>query len=113
MLMFVMVSIVAAQADWSLPVAGVVLALIAVRGVAKVAGIALANPGSGASWKQAFWVGCAMAPLSSIAMLIASNFVTASPLLGALIATVAVHAAGESSIPWMPEAFTGIEETQR
>ena len=29
-----------------------------------------ANPGSGASWKQAFWVGCAMSPLSSIALLI-------------------------------------------
>ncbi|RZL95221.1 MAG: sodium:proton exchanger [Variovorax sp.] len=128
MLMFVMVSIVAAQADWSLPVAGVVLALIAVRGVAKVSGIALANPGSGASWKQAFWVGCAMAPLSSIALLIASTFVTASPLLGALItqtalpailvmevlgaaiATLAIHAAGESSVPWMPEAFMSTTE---
>jgi NhaP-type Na+/H+ or K+/H+ antiporter len=50
MLMFVLVSIVAAQADWSRPVAGVVLGLIAVRAVAKVAGVALANPGSGASW---------------------------------------------------------------
>ena len=123
MLMFVLVSIVAAQGDWSLPVAGTVLALIGVRAVAKIAGVAIANPGSGASWKQAFWVGCTMAPLSSIALLIASNFATASPLLGAMItqialptillmeilgavlATVAIHLSGESSLPWTPEAF--------
>lgn len=123
MLMFVLVSIVAAQGDWSLPVAGIVLALIGVRAVAKIAGVAIANPGSGASWKQAFWVGCTMAPLSSIALLIASNFATASPLLGAMItqialptillmeilgavlATVAIHLSGESSRPWTPEAF--------
>lgn len=131
MLMFVMVSIVAAQGDWSLPVAGLVLALIAVRSVAKMGGIALASPGSGASWKQTFWVGCAMSPLSSVALLIASAFVSASPLLGALVtqtalpailvmevlgavmATIAIHAAGESSIHWTPEAFSGREDTQR
>lgn len=131
MLMFVLVSIVAAQADWSLPVASVVLTMIGVRAVTKVAGVAIANPGSGASWKQAFWVGCAMSPLSSIAMLITSAFVSASPLLGAMItqialpaillmevlgaviATVAIHAAGESSKPWLPEAFGSVEDTQR
>jgi len=131
MLMFVLVSIVAAQADWSLPVASVVLSVIGVRALAKIAGVAIANPGSGASWKQAFWVGCAMSPLSSIALLITSAFVTASPLLGAMItqialpaillmevlgavlATVAIHGAGESSRPWTPEAFGTVEETQR
>ncbi|HEY2254479.1 MAG TPA: cation:proton antiporter, partial [Variovorax sp.] len=131
MLMFVLVSIVAAQADWSLPVASVVLTMIGVRAVAKVAGVAIANPGSGASWKQALWVGCAMSPLSSIALLIASAFVTASPLLGAMItqialpaillmevlgaviATIAIHGAGESSRPWTPEAFGSLEDTQR
>ncbi|WP_174259900.1 cation:proton antiporter [Variovorax sp. PBL-E5] len=131
MLMFVLVSIVAAQADWSLPVASVVLAVIGVRAFAKIAGVAIANPGSGASWKQAFWVGCAMSPLSSIALLITSSFVAASPLLGtmitqialpaillmevlgAVLATIAIHGAGESSIPWTPEAFGIIEETQR
>ncbi|RZI96916.1 MAG: sodium:proton exchanger [Variovorax sp.] len=131
MLMFVLVSIVAAQADWSLPVASVVLAVIGTRFVAKIAGVAIANPGSGASWKQALWVGCAMSPLSSIALLIASGFVTASPLLGAMItqvalpaillmevlgavlATIAIHGAGESSRPWTPEAFSGAEETIR
>ena len=120
MLMFVLVSTVAAQADWSAPVAGVVLALIAVRLVAKATGVALGNVGSGASWKQALWVGCAMTPMSSIALLIASQFVVASPstgyqiasvalpaillmeVLGAVIATVAIYRAGESSKPWAP-----------
>ncbi|HYN63117.1 MAG TPA: cation:proton antiporter, partial [Candidatus Limnocylindrales bacterium] len=131
MMMFVLVSIVAAQADWSYPVASVVLGLIGVRALAKIAGVALANPGSGASWKQAFWLGCAMAPLSSIALLMTSTFVTASPLLGhmitqialpaillmelfgAMLATVAIYGARENSRPWTPEAFGGVEETQR
>jgi Kef-type K+ transport system membrane component KefB len=120
MLMFVLVSLVAAQADWSGPVAGVVVALIAARAVAKIAGVALANPGSGASWRQALWVGCAMAPMSSVALLITSQFVASSPLLGpmiarvalpaillmevlgAVIATIALYRAGESSKPWEP-----------
>ncbi len=131
MMMFVLVSIVAAQADWSYPVASVVLGMIGVRALAKVAGVALANPGSGASWRQAFWLGCAMAPLSSIALLMTSTFVTASPLLGtliaqialpaillmevfgAVIATVAMYGARENSRPWTPEAFGGAEEMQR
>ncbi len=131
MMMFVLVSIVAAQADWSFPVASVVLGLIGVRALAKIAGVALANPGSGASWKQAFWLGCAMAPLSSIALLMTSTFVTASPLLGhmitqialptillmelfgATLATAAIYGARENSRPWTPEAFGGVEETQR
>jgi Kef-type K+ transport system membrane component KefB len=132
MLMFVLVSTVAAQADWSLPVAGVVLAMIGVRAAAKIAGVAIANPGSGASWKQAFWVGCAMSPLSSIALLITSAFVTASPalgamiaqitlpaillmeVLGAVIATIAIHGAAESSQHWFPQALRATtEDTQR
>jgi Kef-type K+ transport system membrane component KefB len=120
MLMFVLVSTVAAQADWSGPVVGVVLALIVVRLVAKALGVALGNVGSGASWRQALWVGCAMTPMSSIALLIASQFVVASAstgqliarialptillmeVLGAVIATVAIYRAGESSKPWAP-----------
>jgi len=108
-----------------------VLAVIGVRLVTKISGVAIANPGSGASWKQAFWVGCAMTPLSSIALLIASNFASASPLLGtmitqvalpsillmevmgAVLATVAIHAVGESSVPWTPQAFSTTEDTQR
>jgi Kef-type K+ transport system membrane component KefB len=131
MLMFVLVAMVAAQADWSLPVAGIVLAVIAVRAFAKMAGVAIANPGTGTSWTQALWVGCAMSPLSSIALLIASAFTTASPLLGAMItqvalpaillmelfgavlATLAIYGAGESSRPWRPAGFGTVEDTQR
>ncbi|MCO5110266.1 MAG: cation:proton antiporter [Burkholderiaceae bacterium] len=122
MLMFVLVSTVAAQADWSGPVAGVVLALIVVRLVAKALGVAVGNAGSGSSWLQALWVSCAMTPMSAIALLIASQFVLASPstghliarvalpaillmeVLGAVIATVAIYRAGESSKPWAPLA---------
>ncbi len=126
MLMFVLVSTVAAQADWSAPVAGLVLAVIGARALAKVAGVALANPGSGASWRQALWTGCAMSPMSSVALLIASQFVAASPLLGAqitrialpaillmellgaVIATIALYRAGESSKPWQVMPLPGI-----
>ena len=34
-------------------------------------------------------------------------------VLGAVLATVAIHGAGESSRPWTPEAFGIAEETQR
>ena len=118
MLMFVLVSVVAAQADWSGPVTGLVLALVAARSLAKTVGVALGNFGSGASWKQALWVGCAMSPMSSVALLLVSQFVSASgPLgreigsialpaillmevLGAVLATIAIYGARENSRPW-------------
>jgi Kef-type K+ transport system membrane component KefB len=118
MLMFVLVSVVAAQADWSGPVAGVVVALIATRMLAKIVGVGLGNVGSGASWRQALWVGCAMSPMSSVALLLVSQYVQASTslgpqiagialptiltmeILGAILATVAIYRAGESSRPW-------------
>ena len=119
MLMFVLVSTVAAQGQWSAPVAGSVLALIVVRLAAKAVGVGLGNVGSGASWRQALWVGCAMTPMSAIALLVASQFVQASAdtgeliarialpailvmeLLGAVIAAFAIYRAGESSKPWL------------
>jgi Kef-type K+ transport system membrane component KefB len=118
MLMFVLVSVVAAQADWSGPVAGVVIALIAARMLAKIIGVGLGNVGSGASWRQALWVGCAMSPMSSVVLLLVSQYVQASTslgpqiagialptiltmeILGAILATVAIYRAGESSRPW-------------
>ncbi|MDF1486129.1 cation:proton antiporter [Ramlibacter sp. H39-3-26] len=118
MLMFVLVSTVAAQGDWNAPVAGMVLALIAVRVAAKAVGVGIGNVGSGASWRQAFWVSCAMSPMSSIALLIASQFMVAAPatgamiarialpaillmeVLGAVLATAAIYRAGESAKPW-------------
>lgn len=120
MLMFVLVSVVAAQADWSRPVASLVVALVVVRMVTKVAGVALGNIGSGTSWKQGLWVGCTMSPMSSVALLLVSQYVAASPsiggqvaiialpaillmeMLGAVLATVALYRAGECSKPWSP-----------
>ncbi len=117
MLMFVLVSVVAAQADWGGPVATLVAALVGVRVLAKIVGVALGNVGSGASWQQALWVGCAMLPMSSVALLLVSTFMLASPLLGkqiasialpvillmevlgAVLASVAIRRAGENSQP--------------
>ena len=121
MLMFVLVSVVAAQADWSRPVAGLVIVLVVARMIAKIAGVSLGNAGSGTSWKQGFWVGCAMSPMSSVALLLVSQYVAASgpigrqvamiglpaillmEMLGAVMATVALYRAGECSRPWAPQ----------
>jgi Kef-type K+ transport system membrane component KefB len=118
MLMFVLVSVVAAQADWSGPVAGLVTALVVARALAKIVGVAVGNVGSGSSWTQALWVGCAMSPMSSVALLLASQFVASSiavgpriasialpaillmEVLGAVVATFALYRAGETSMPW-------------
>ncbi|MES2363197.1 MAG: cation:proton antiporter [Pseudomonadota bacterium] len=130
MLMFVLVSVVAAQADWRGPVAGLVVALIVARALAKIVGVALGNAGSGASWKQALWVGCAMSPMSSIVLLLVSQFVSAAPtlgrqiasvalpaillmeVLGAVLATVAIYRAGESSRPWSPGSRANLKESK-
>ena len=124
MLMFVLVSVVAAQADWSRPVAGLVIGLVLVRMAAKVAGVALGNVGSGTSWRQGLWVGCAMSPMSSVALLLVSQYVDASgvigrqvamvalpaillmEILGAVLATLALYRAGECSRPWSPVVRT-------
>jgi Kef-type K+ transport system membrane component KefB len=124
MLMFVLVSVVAAKADWNPSVAGLVVALVVTRSACKIAGVELANWGSGTSWRQAFWVGCAMSPMSSIALLLVSQFVSSSmslgpriasivlpailmmEILGAIIATFAVYRAGESARPWEPQVET-------
>ena len=117
MLMFVLVSVVAAQADWDGPVAALVAVLVVVRILAKIIGVAIGNLGSGSSWQQALWVGCAMSPMSSVALLLVSTFVVASPMLGkeiagialpaillmevlgAVLASMAITRAGESSRP--------------
>ena len=120
-LMFVLVSTVAAQEQWNVAVAGSVLALAAVRLVAKTLGVGLANPGSGASWRQALWTSGAMTPMSGVALLVASGFMVAAPetgtliaqvalptillmeVLGAVITTFALYGAGESLKPWTPQ----------
>lgn len=121
MLMFVLVSVVAAKAEWNPAVAGLVLVLVLARGAAKIFGISLANWRSGTSWKQAFWTGCAMFPMSSVALLMVSQFVASSltlgpriasialpaillmEILGAIIATFAIYRAGESLKPWLQQ----------
>lgn len=118
MLMFVLVSVVAAKADWNPAVAGLVALLVAARAVAKIAGVSAANWGSGIDLRQAFWTGCAMSPMSSVALLLVSQFVASSltlgpriasialpaillmEVLGAIIATLAIYKAGEASRPW-------------
>jgi Kef-type K+ transport system membrane component KefB len=123
MLMFVLVSVVAAKADWNPALAGLVGAVVAARLVAKVFGVSLANWGSGTSWRQAIWTGFAMSPMSSIALLLVSQFVASSmtlgpriasialpaillmEIVGAIIATFAIYKAGESSKPWEPQGL--------
>lgn len=118
MLMFVLVSVVAAKAEWNPAVVGLVAAFVVARGVAKMAGVSLANFGSGTSWRQAIWTAAAMSPMSSIALLLVSQFVASSmtigpriasialpailimEILGAIIATFAIYRAGESLKPW-------------
>jgi Kef-type K+ transport system membrane component KefB len=91
-----------------------VLGVVAVRLLAKVLGTVLASPGSGLRLSQALWTGCAMSPMSSVALLLASQFALASQahgavitgvalpcillmeVVGAVIATVALRRAGES-----------------
>lgn len=116
MLMFVLVSTIAAQASWSGAVTITVLALIVARLLAKAVGVGVGNIGTGASWRQAVWVACAMTPMSGVALLIASQFAQAAPeaaqtitgtalpaillleLLGAVLATLALRRAGEGSL---------------
>lgn len=115
MLMFVLVSVVAAKAEWNPAVASLVLVLVAARATAKVMGVAAANWGSGIGWRQAFWTGCAMSPMSSVSLLLVSQFVASSlalgpaiasvalpaillmEVLGAIVATLAIYRAGESA----------------
>jgi Kef-type K+ transport system membrane component KefB len=126
MLMFVLVSVVAAKAEWNPAVAGLVATLVLARGVAKIVGVEAANWRSGTNWRQAFWTGCAMSPMSSVALLLVSQFVASSPalgqriagialpsillmeVLGAIIATIAIHRARESSRPLAEENVNGV-----
>ncbi|MBE2264512.1 MAG: cation:proton antiporter [Burkholderiaceae bacterium] len=118
MLMFVLVSTVAAQGHWNREIALLVLAMLAARTLARTTTLCAASFGSGMRLRQAFWTGCAMSPMSSVALLMASGYAAASPrlgpaisaialpsilvmeVLGAIIATLALRRAGESSRPW-------------
>ncbi|HSI54072.1 MAG: cation:proton antiporter [Ramlibacter sp.] len=127
MLTFVLVSVIAAQAPWNPAVVGLVAALVLARMAAKVLGVGVANWGTGTSWRQAFWTGCAMAPMSSVALLLVQQFMTSSltlgpriasialpaillmEVLGAILATVAIYRSGESSNPLSSEGAAGMQ----
>lgn len=89
-LMFVLVSLMAAQADWSRGITWAALALIAVRLLAKVVSLLVTSAGSGMALRKSFWVGIAMVPMSSVALLLTSQFVDASHSIGAQVAAIAL-----------------------
>lgn len=133
MLMFVLVSLMAVQADWQPGLLGIALALIAVRAGAKVASLLLTSWRSGMAPRQTLWVGAALVPMSAVALLLTSQFVVAShsvgsqvadialpvilvtELLGAMLLAVALRRAGEARPrAWPSERapLTGEEESR-
>ncbi|MFN4003100.1 MAG: cation:proton antiporter [Hylemonella sp.] len=113
-LLFVLVSMAAAQAPWAWEAWSLMAALVLARTLAKAAAIALGGWGSGASIRQALWTAAAMWPMSAVALLLVSQFVEFAPepgvrvaaialplilfmeVLGALMATLALQRAGEA-----------------
>lgn len=114
-LMLVLVSLVAAHADWSLPVFSLVAAMALARTAAKMTAIGVGSFGSGATLRQSLWTACAIWPMSAVALLLVSQFSAFAPvtgaqiaalalplillmeLLGALMCTVALRRSGEAS----------------
>ena len=92
MLMFVLVSSMAAQADWGGALGRATLALIGARLAAKVASVALTGPASALSLRQSLWTGLALMPMSAVALLLTSQFVVAAPTIGARVAAIALPA---------------------
>lgn len=89
-LMFVLVSAMAAQADWTGAITWAALALIVVRAGAKVLSLLATGFGSGMALRQSLWVGAALLPMSSVALLLTSQFVVASHSVGSQVAAVAL-----------------------
>jgi len=120
--MFVLVSAMAVGGDWNLASLGAALALIVVRAGAKVASLVITAPGTGMALRQTLWVGAAMVPMSAVALLLTSQFVSAShsvgaqvaaialpvilitELLGAVMVSVTLVRAGEAQAPWRGQA---------
>ena len=92
MLTFVMVAVLAAQAEWRPGVTGLVAAYVVARGLGAVLGMLIANRGSGTTWRQALLTGWALSPMSSIALLLVLQFMSASLTLGPRIASIALPA---------------------
>jgi Kef-type K+ transport system membrane component KefB len=116
-LMFMLVSMAAAQAGWNWGAWSLIAALALARALAKLAAIGLAGIGSGASLRQALWTAGAMWPMSAVALLLVSQFAEFAPsigmpvaaialplillmeVLGALMAMLALQRAGEAGRP--------------
>ena len=88
--MFVLVSAMAVRGDWGAASFGAALALIAVRAGAKVASLLLTGFGTGMAPRQTLWVGAAMVPMSAVALLLTSQFVSASHGVGQQVAAIAL-----------------------
>ena len=89
-LMFVLVSMAAAQAEWDWQAWSLIAALILARALAKLVAIGLAGIGSGASPKQALWTASAMWPMSAVALLLVSQFAIFAPEIGSQVAAIAL-----------------------
>lgn len=89
-LMFVLVSSMAAQADWNLSIAWAVVVLIVVRALAKMVSLVATGFGTGISLKKSLWVSGALLPMSSVALLLTSQFVVASHTIGSQVANIAL-----------------------
>ena len=121
-LMFVLVSMTAAQAEWNLQAWSLMAALILARALAKAAAIGLAGMGSGTSARQALWTAGAMWPMSAVALLLVSQYAEFSrdlgpeiaaialplllfmEMLGALMTVLALERAGEAGQPLAPRS---------
>ena len=88
--MFVLVSAMAVGGDWSAASFGAALALIVVRAGAKVASLLATGFGTGMAPRQTLWVGAAMVPMSAVALLLTSQFVSASHGVGGQVAAIAL-----------------------
>lgn len=124
-LMFVLVSMAAAQADWNLQAFSLIAAIVLARTLAKTVAIGIGGIGSGANLRQAFWTACAMGPMSTVALLLVSQFALFAPatgtqiaalalplilfmeVLGALMSTVALQRSGEAARPLVPSGHIG------
>lgn len=90
MLMFMLVSLAAAQFDWQPEMAGLIAVLVLTRTVAKFIAVGAAGFGTGASLRQSMWTACALWPMSAVALLLVSQFSLFAPSLGERVATVAL-----------------------
>lgn len=89
-LMFVLVSMAAAQAPWNWEAWSLIAALVLARALAKLAAIALAGFGSGASPRQVLWTASALWPMSAVALLLVSQFSEFAPAIGQPVAAIAM-----------------------